>query len=181
MFQNKPELQAFNQIREPVPQVGAGLPAAARTDWDGGLLQRVNGSQQPIADVAASGDETIISSDLTIIGNVISKGRVKLEGTIEGDMHCRSLVVGEQGSVTGVIVADEVMVYGRVAGTVRASRVNLFATAHVEGDIFHRGIGIEMGTHYDGRLKWADAPQDAQSTDASTESRRASPSILPSG
>ena len=77
-------------------------------------------------------------------------------------MHCRSLVVGEQGSVTGGIVADEVSVFGRVAGTVRGGQVNLYATAHVEGDIYHHGIGIEMGTHYDGRLKWSESPVDGQ-------------------
>ena len=125
------------------------------------------------------GNETIISSDLKITGNVISNGRVRLEGTIEGDMHCRSLVVGEQGSVTGGIIAEEVSVYGRVAGTVRGGQVNLFSTAHVEGDIFHRGIGIEMGTHYDGRLRWSETPTLAD--DAKTAFERASNVPLMSG
>ena len=34
----------------------------------------------------------------------------------------------------------------------------LYSSAHVEGDVYHTGIGIEMGTHYDGRLKWAENP-----------------------
>jgi cytoskeletal protein CcmA (bactofilin family) len=158
MFQRKSELQAFAQVQEPVPQVGSVLPPMARGGWDNGVSERRDGSRQSVVDATVIGDETIISSDLTIVGNVLSKGRVKLEGTIEGDMHCRSLVVGEQGSVTGGIVAEEVSVYGRVAGTVRGGRVNLYATAHVEGDIYHHGIGIEMGTHYDGRLKWTEDP-----------------------
>jgi hypothetical protein len=32
----------------------------------------------------------------------------------------------------------------------------LQASAHVEGDIFHQGIGIEMGTRYDGTLRWTE-------------------------
>ena len=158
MFQRKSEMQAFATAREPLPQVGTILPPANRGAWDNGVAESRSMSRQSVVDATVIGDETIISSDLTIVGNVISKGRVKLEGTIEGDMNCRSLVVGEQGSVTGGITAEEVSVYGRVAGTVRGSRVNLYATAHVEGDIYHRGIGIEMGTHYDGRLKWTDNP-----------------------
>ncbi len=39
--------------------------------------------------------ETIISTDLTIIGNVTSKGNVKLDGKIRGDIHCASLVVSK--------------------------------------------------------------------------------------
>ncbi len=99
-------------------------------------------------------EETIISNDITIEGNVTSVGKVRLEGTVEGDMRCRSVTVGEKGSVTGSIVAEEVAVYGRVSGTVEGKSVTLYKTAHVEGDIVHQGIGIEMGTHYDGRLKW---------------------------
>jgi hypothetical protein len=32
----------------------------------------------------------------------------------------------------------------------------LHATARVEGDIYHQGIGIEMGTRYDGSLRWTE-------------------------
>lgn len=111
---------------------------------------------------AAVSEESLIGSDLTITGNVICQGSVRLEGRIEGDMRCATLVVGETASVTGTIVADEVAVYGRVAGTVKGRRVNLYSSAHVEGDIFHQGIGIEMGTHYDGRLKWSENPTETQ-------------------
>ena len=161
MFQRKSDLQAFAPAREPVPQTGTILPPADRGGWDNGYAEVRPTPRQAVVEATIVGEETIISADLTIVGNVISKGRVKLEGTIEGDMHCRSLVVGEQGSVTGGIVADEVSVYGKVAGVVRGGRVNLYATAHVEGDIYHHGIGIEMGTHYDGRLKWTDNPTAA--------------------
>ena len=30
----------------------------------------------------------------------------------------------------------------------------LHRSARVEGDIMHQGIGMEMGTHYEGRLFW---------------------------
>ncbi len=41
-----------------------------------------------------------------------------------------------------------------------ARSVMLHSTAFVEGDIFHQGIGIEMGTHYDGRLKWVNSAEE---------------------
>jgi cytoskeletal protein CcmA (bactofilin family) len=162
MFQRKAEVQSFTAGVAPEPQVGTILPPAARDDWRNGITERREMLRPQAVDAQVIGDETIISSDLTIVGNVLSKGRVKLEGTIEGDMRCRSLVVGEQGSVTGAIVAEDVAVYGKVAGIVRGDRVTLYSTAHVEGDIYHHGIGIEMGTHYDGRLKWTDNPTSDQ-------------------
>lgn len=104
-----------------------------------------------------SSTESNISNDLTIIGDVTSKGSVKLDGTIEGNIYCTSLVVTENGRVNGGIIANqEVTILGRVNGTIRGRRVMLQSTANVEGDIFHQGIGIEMGTRYDGTLRWTE-------------------------
>ncbi len=112
--------------------------------------------------------ESVIGEDLTIIGNVTSKGNLKLDGKLKGDMHCASLVVSEKGRIDGGIVANnEVVVFGNVTGSIRGRRVMLHSTARVEGDIFHQGIGIEMGTRYDGTLKWTeDASAFAFKTDA---------------
>jgi len=103
--------------------------------------------------------ESVIGEDLTIIGNVTSKGNLKLDGNLQGDMHCASLIVSEKGRIDGGIVANnEVIVFGNVSGSIRSKRVMLHSTARVEGDIYHQGIGIEMGTRYDGTLKWTDDP-----------------------
>lgn len=106
--------------------------------------------------------ETVISNDLTIHGNVTSEGIVRLEGTIIGDMNCSSLVVENDGSISGNISAEQVNVHGRVEGTVHGKNVMLHSTAFVEGDVYHQGIGIEMGTHYDGRLKWVKSAEEGQ-------------------
>ncbi|MGO8952518.1 MAG: bactofilin family protein [Rhodomicrobium sp.] len=98
-----------------------------------------------------------ISADLTIIGDVSSTGSVILDGTIEGNIYCTSLIVTANGSVNGGIIANqEVTVHGKVLGTIRGRRVMLRSSAKVEGDIFHQGIGIEMGTRYDGTLRWTE-------------------------
>jgi cytoskeletal protein CcmA (bactofilin family) len=106
--------------------------------------------------VHSTGDSNI-SNDLTIIGDVTSKGSVTLDGVIEGNIYCTSLIVTSNGRVNGGIVANqEVTVQGQVTGTIRGRRVMLQSSAKVEGDIFHQGIGIEMGTRYDGTLRWTE-------------------------
>ena len=107
---------------------------------------------------------TMISADLTIIGNVYTKGKVILDGDIQGDLHCESLVVGENGDIKGGIIANEVTVLGRVFGSIRGNKVMLQSTSHVEGDIFHQGIGIEMGTVFDGTLKRTENPTAGMAT-----------------
>ncbi len=120
------------------------------------LAQPTNLSSVPTGRGMSSSDSNI-SSDLTIIGDVSSKGSVTLDGAIEGNIYCTSLIVTANGRVNGGIVANqEVTVQGKVMGTIRGRRVMLQSSAHVDGDIFHQGIGIEMGTRYDGSLRWTD-------------------------
>ena len=38
---------------------------------------------------------SVLSSDLTIIGNVKSSGDIQVEGTVEGDVRAQMLIVGE--------------------------------------------------------------------------------------
>jgi cytoskeletal protein CcmA (bactofilin family) len=49
-----------------------------------------------------------------------------------------------------------VTVQRQVTGSMRGRRVMLQSSAKVDNDIFHQGIDIEMGTRYDGTLRWTE-------------------------
>jgi len=74
---------------------------------------------------------SIIGEDLTIRGNVTSKGEVQLEGEIEGEIRCGSLLLGDKGQVMGGVAAEDVVVRGRIIGSIRGLRVTLQAQCHV--------------------------------------------------
>lgn len=107
---------------------------------------------------------SIISSDLTIKGNVTTTGDVQVEGTIDGDIRAHLLTVGEGATVRGEVIADDVVVNGRVVGRLRGLKVRLTATARVEGDIIHKTIAIESGAHFEGTVQRQDDPLSAKST-----------------
>ena len=86
---------------------------------------------------------SVIGSDLTIIGNVVSRGEVQLDGVIQGDLKGNNVVVGEKSKITGGVVANEVVVRGHVQGSIRGNRVMLQSTSRVEGDVFHQALSIE--------------------------------------
>ena len=50
---------------------------------------------------------SFIGEDLTVEGNVISKGEVQLEGEVKGDVNCTSLVIGDKALVEGGVVAED--------------------------------------------------------------------------
>ncbi len=105
-----------------------------------------------IGSVCSAGDPNI-SKDLTILGDLSTTGSVTVDGVVEGNIYCTSLIITANGRVNGGIVAiQDVVVRGKVTGAIRSRRVLLKSSARVEGDIFYQRIGIEMGAHHDGML-----------------------------
>jgi cytoskeletal protein CcmA (bactofilin family) len=101
---------------------------------------------------------SVLSSDLTIQGNVRSSGDIQVEGIVEGDIRATVLIVGESATVKGEIIAEEVVVNGRVVGRLRGLKVRLATSARVEGDIVHKTIAIESGAHFEGSVQRQDDP-----------------------
>lgn len=94
---------------------------------------------------------TIIAEGLKIVGSVTAEGLVEVNGQIEGDLYCTSLVVSPKASIAGGIQAERVVVNGRVEGPIRGGDVVLKSRAHVVGDIQHDTLSIESGAYFDGR------------------------------
>jgi cytoskeletal protein CcmA (bactofilin family) len=101
---------------------------------------------------------SIIGEDLTITGNVTSEGEVQVDGEIEGDIRCSSLLLGDKSQVQGSVIAEDVVVRGKLVGSVRGVRVTLQAQSPVEGDIFHQSLAIEQGAYFEGKSRRSDNP-----------------------
>jgi cytoskeletal protein CcmA (bactofilin family) len=94
---------------------------------------------------------TIIAEGLKIVGTVTAEGLVEVNGRIEGDLYCTSLVVSPKASISGGVKAERVVVNGRVEGPIHGGEVVLKSRAHVVGDIQHETLAIEQGAYFDGR------------------------------
>lgn len=101
---------------------------------------------------------SVLSSDLTIVGNLKTTGDIQIEGTVEGDIRAHLLTIGETATVRGEVMADDVVINGRIIGRVRGLKVRLTSSAKVEGDIIHKTIAIESGAHFEGSVQRADDP-----------------------
>lgn len=123
---------------------------------------------------------SVIGDDLTITGNVVSKGEVQIDGLVQGDVHCGTLLVGDHAQITGSVFADDVVVRGRVLGSVRGTRVTLQDSSHVEGDIYHQSLAIEQGAYFEGKSRRSDDPaitaeQVQEATRESSQPQQAAP------
>lgn len=97
---------------------------------------------------------SVVGPGMEIVGDVKSDGTVRVEGRVEGSVKAaKSVVIGRDGVVAGDIETQDVVVAGRVAGTITAeSRVELQESCRVEGDIRSRRIKLDEGGRVEGRL-----------------------------
>lgn len=115
----------------------------------------------PAARQSGTPTPSIIGSDVEIEGNVRTVGELQLDGIIHGDLTCGGLVMGESGSVKGIITADNVTVRGTVNGEIRARSVRLEKSAVVDGDVYHESLSVEAGAKLTGRFAHTSSPKEA--------------------
>ncbi len=66
-------------------------------------------------------------------------------------LKCRRLTIGPAAKATGVVIAQELIVYGEFAGNLRASdRIEIKKNGVVIGDLTSRSIVIEEGAVFNG-------------------------------
>lgn len=104
------------------------------------------------------GVPSIISADMKITGAIDTASDVQMDGSLDGDLRAATATVGENAVVKGQIIAEEVIIRGRVEGGVCARKVTLAATAKVEGDIRHATLSVEAGAYFEGQCKREEDP-----------------------
>ncbi len=93
---------------------------------------------------------SVIGPDLTIKGDLISKGELQVDGEVHGDIQGTRVVIGKSAHIAGGIIAEEIIIHGQVVGSVRGNVVTLQSTSRVEGNIFHRAFAMERGASFEG-------------------------------
>ena len=116
----------------------------------------------PISANLAPATASVIGVDLTVIGNLQSKGEIQIEGTVQGDLLASRIVVGPNAKITGGLVADDIVVQGTVMGSIRGNRVTLQANSRVEGDVFHQMLAIEQGAYFEGKSRRSENPKETK-------------------
>ena len=94
---------------------------------------------------------TVIAEGLKIVGNVTAEELVEIDGQVEGELTCTSLIISRNAHIKGPIQAEQLVVDGTVEGPVQGGSVVLKSQAHVVGDIRHHSLAIESGAFFDGR------------------------------
>lgn len=100
----------------------------------------------------SSGTFSVIGGDVTIKGDVEASVDLHVDGRIEGDIACASLVQGEASVISGSIKAESARLAGKVEGSIEARDLVVLRTARLDGDVHYETLTIEQGAKVEGRF-----------------------------
>ena len=113
-------------------------------------VQPTVGSPAPVTRVTS-----VLGSGISWKGAISGSGGVRVEGTFEGDISLRGmLVVGETGRVICECVkANVVIVAGGLQGNVTAEKVEIRSTGRIWGDVITAAFATEEGAFLRGQIR----------------------------
>ncbi|HSW28912.1 MAG TPA: polymer-forming cytoskeletal protein [Longimicrobiales bacterium] len=102
---------------------------------------------------------SIIGPGMKLTGDCETDGTIRIEGAVEGSVKAgKAVVVGKDGKVKGDIFTQDAVISGTVVGTVSAeSRLELQATARIDGEIRARRMQLEEGAILNGTVQMVQA------------------------
>jgi cytoskeletal protein CcmA (bactofilin family) len=123
------------------------------------MFKRNSQQTQPTTVQAVERITSVLGAGVIWQGSISGSGGVRIEGTFEGQVAMRGiLVVGETGRVTcDKIRANTVIVAGAVRGNIIAQKVEIRATGRIWGDVVTVSFATEEGAFLRGQVTMEDA------------------------
>ena len=95
---------------------------------------------------------SVIGPDVTIKGNVEASADLHVDGAIEGDITCASIVQGEGSIIAGAVEAQTARLAGTIKGSINSRELIILQSARIEGDVHYDALTIEQGAQVEGRF-----------------------------
>jgi cytoskeletal protein CcmA (bactofilin family) len=97
--------------------------------------------------------QSVIAADVEITGAIKSAGSVRIDGKLEGELHCDGdAVIGKDAKIKGNLNVNSVSIEGAIQGNVTAKdRIEMKSSARVTGDIKSKRLSVEDGVTFVGR------------------------------
>ena len=123
---------------------------------------------------------SIIASDVEIVGNLTARVDLHIDGKVQGDVTCGSIVQGEGSVISGKVTAESAKLSGKVEGSIEANDLVIEASARIIGDVVYNNLTIAPGGQVEGKFKHKSSGGSAPSLARTTVdiSKVADPLIL---
>ncbi|HET8608352.1 MAG TPA: polymer-forming cytoskeletal protein [Burkholderiales bacterium] len=101
--------------------------------------------------------ESLIGTDTKVIGDITFSGGIRIDGTVIGNVAVAGdepamLVLSSRARIEGDVAVSHLVIDGTVAGSIRATEVELQRHARITGDVHYKALEIRLGAVVQGRL-----------------------------
>ncbi len=103
--------------------------------------------------------DTLVGAKTELKGDIVFSGGLRVDGKIRGNITSAgeensTLVLSENGVITGDVTVPHIIINGKVNGNVHASsRIELQDKAEITGDLVYRVLEIAAGAVINGAVK----------------------------
>lgn len=96
---------------------------------------------------------SVISPEMHINGEIRFKGKVRIDGIVEGNIQGEYLIISETGRVKGDMKLDSLICHGTVEGDIEARQVTVHTTASIRGILKAEDLTVEPGAAIEGEIQ----------------------------
>jgi cytoskeletal protein CcmA (bactofilin family) len=108
---------------------------------------------KPAAGTNRPPGRSVLAADLRIVGDLYAEGAVEIMGEVEGSVKARTLMLAQDGRLSGTVSAETVELKGQMQGAVNCQSLTLRSAATVQADIVYATLAIESGAQIDGTFR----------------------------
>ena len=96
--------------------------------------------------------ESFIGNNSHFNGDVNTKGTLRIDGTMEGNVNADWVILGEKATLKGSISARGIIVGGKVEGNLKAKEiVEIKSKGTISGDVVTNKLSIVEGALFNGK------------------------------
>jgi len=95
----------------------------------------------------------IIGQEMQLDGNISFKGKLRLDGRVQGNIRGDYLIMGEKGLVVGDVLVNTFICAGRVEGNVSVKKFQISASGVINGKVEASDLEVESGACLSGEIK----------------------------
>jgi cytoskeletal protein CcmA (bactofilin family) len=116
--------------------------------------------------------ESFIGNNSAFTGNVDSKGTLRVDGVIDGNISADWVIIGEKAHIRGDIAARGIVIGGKIDGNVKAKEiVEVKNKGHISGEIVTKKLVVAEGGIFEGKSTMAREESNVIELQAAEKSR----------
>ncbi|MGL1932693.1 MAG: polymer-forming cytoskeletal protein [Desulfotalea sp.] len=98
---------------------------------------------------------SIIDKSMTINGEIVFKGKTRIDGVVNGNIKGDHLILSESGSIKGDIESSSFSCFGKQEGNITTDILTARKGCYMTGKIIAKSLTVEPGAQIEGEIKAA--------------------------